>query len=97
MDQGGLHPHDASAQDDLAAAGVHLADQTSAFEDRDVRAGHRYGYRLAIVEGTARSYRGETWLAIAEAPRLALGAPYPNPSPGAVDVPFALPWQSNLV
>ena len=61
------------------------------FEDRDVRAGHRYGYRLAIVEGTARSYRGETWLAIAEAPRLALGAPYPNPSPGAVDVPFALP------
>jgi len=61
------------------------------FEDRDVRAGHRYGYRLAIVEGTARSYRGETWLAIAEAPRLGLGAPYPNPSPGAVDVPFALP------
>jgi hypothetical protein len=61
------------------------------FEDHDVTAGHRYGYRLALTGGAATSYRGETWLDIADGPRLALGAPYPNPSPDEVQVPFALP------
>jgi len=60
-------------------------------EDRDVLAGHRYGYRLAVPDGAGTSYRGEAWLDIAGAPRLALLAPYPNPSAGEVRVPFALP------
>ena len=61
------------------------------FEDRDVIAGHRYGYRLAIAEGSGLSLRGEVWLEIAESAGLSLGAPYPNPSPGEVHVPFLLP------
>lgn len=57
------------------------------FEDRGVRAGVRYGYRLtgAGVSG------GETWLDIPLALQLSLRGAVPNPSPPVLSISFTLP------
>ncbi|HEY2954368.1 MAG TPA: T9SS type A sorting domain-containing protein [Candidatus Eisenbacteria bacterium] len=72
------------------APGIPDGTGSIVFEDRDVVAGHRYGYRLRVVDAGVERSEGEVWLSIADSPRLELGAPYPNPAPGAVNVPCAL-------
>lgn len=60
-----------------ALAGVAVADARDRvrFEDRDVRAGRRYGYRLVAVDETGPVVAGETWVDVPAASRLALDPP----------------------
>jgi len=61
------------------------------YEDRDVLAGGRYGYRLAYTEDGARRTGGEAWVTVPAAPVLALSGPRPNPAVRALAVAFSLP------
>jgi hypothetical protein len=56
------------------------------YEDRDVTAGRRYGYRLAIGSG----YAGETWIDVPSG-ALALAGAVSNPARGDLAVAFTLP------
>jgi hypothetical protein len=56
------------------------------FEDRAVRAGERYGYRMASSGGA-----GEAWVQIPPVLELSLRGPVPNPSGAALTIAFALP------
>jgi trimeric autotransporter adhesin len=58
------------------------------FEDRDVRPGARYGYRLEVIAGGERTIAGEVWVDVPRAPRLALEGLCPNPAPGHAAVMF---------
>jgi hypothetical protein len=57
------------------------------FEDDSVRAGQRYGYRLALPDSTTA---GEVWITV-PVPAFALRAVGPNPAADQVQVRFALP------
>lgn len=59
------------------------------FEDRDVRTGSRYAYRLTNTAGVPIS--SETWIEIPSAATLALDGARPNPSAGSIVASFALP------
>lgn len=67
-------------------------DGLGTYEDGDVEAGGRYGYRLAILDGGSVTYAGEIWVDL-DGPRLdlALEGVRPNPSAGDLDVAFVLP------
>jgi len=60
------------------------------FEDRDVRPGARFGYRLGVFTGAREVLTGEVWVEVPNGLRLAF-APAPNPHLGALDVSFTLP------
>jgi hypothetical protein len=62
------------------------------YEDRDVRPGGRYGYRLRRGPG-ADAISAEAWAEVpaAAAASLALAVPRPNPAREAVEVEFTLP------
>jgi hypothetical protein len=60
------------------------------YEDREVAAGARYGYRLGLAGAAGESLAGETWLEIPRAAALALMGLRPNPAAGEVDVAFSL-------
>jgi hypothetical protein len=78
---------------DWSAVSSRFADGSGsiAFEDRDVTAGSRYGYRIAVRTGGADQYSGETWIDVPVEAGLALAGFRPNPSGGAVFVDFSLP------
>ncbi len=59
------------------------------YEDRDVVAGGRYGYRLSYVEAGVRHTTAETWVEVPAVPTLAL-ALRPSPSAGPLVVSFTL-------
>lgn len=63
---------------------------TLRFEDRDVRPGTRYGYRLAYRAGGEDQHTAEAWV---EVPSLAFALHGAQPNPAAVDlvVGFSLP------
>lgn len=61
-----------------------------AFEDRDVRPGTRYAYRLRFGEGAAAILAGEVEVAT-PALAFALEPPRPNPTAGDLVVSFTLP------
>lgn len=62
------------------------------YEDTDVVAGARYGYRVTWTEDGARQVSAETWLALpAGITSLALESPYPNPSSGVATLALSLP------
>lgn len=61
------------------------------FEDREVAAGARYGYRLALEDRGRETFAGETWLTVPARLDLALRRPRPNPAPGDLAVAFVLP------
>lgn len=61
------------------------------YEDRDVTAGARYGYRLAIVASGGPMWAGEAWVEIPSAWTLALGGFRPNPAGrGDLSIAFTL-------
>jgi hypothetical protein len=62
-----------------------------AFEDRDVVAGARYGYRLGFFENGQETFAGETWVTIPTDVQLAIGGLEPNPAVDELVVSFTLP------
>ncbi len=82
-----------SMNGDWRGIGSITADGTGLlrFEDPQVRAGERYGYRLGIREGQIEAYYGETWLSVPVGWTLTLAAPAPNPATGNFTVTFSLP------
>ena len=61
------------------------------FEDRSVRPGGRYAYRLVWTEHGAAQATDETWVEVPRSLELALDGFRPNPSPGRASVTFVLP------
>jgi hypothetical protein len=63
-----------------------------AYEDRDVTAGARHGYRLRIAApGGGATTAGEAWIDVPAAARFAFDGARPNPVAGDLVVSFALP------
>lgn len=62
-----------------------------AFEDRNVTAGVRYGYRIAVRTDGADVYSAETWIEVPVEAGLSLAGFRPNPAAGDVFVDFSLP------
>jgi hypothetical protein len=61
------------------------------YEDRDVVAGARYGYRLRLVRNDADVVLPESWVSVPAAFVLALDGVRPNPSRGDLTVSFVAP------
>jgi len=81
---------------DWQAIGSVSADGTGAlvYEDRDVAAGARYGYRLGIGAAGQEQYAGETWVEVPCTAALALAGLRPNPTTRDLSVAFTLPSAS---
>jgi hypothetical protein len=62
-------------------------DGTFTAEDRDIRPGQRYAYRLQIGSYTSPT----TWIDVPNAPRFEILGVSPNPSHGALRVSYSLP------
>jgi subtilisin family serine protease len=64
-----------------------------AYEDRQVTAGSRYGYRLGVaaVVGGQQAFLGETWVDVPHTPEFALAGVRPNPAAQQFTVAFSLP------
>ena len=60
------------------------------FADRLAQPGHRYGYRIGILNGTIERYFGEVWVNVPRSPGLALAGLKPNPARGGMIVSFSL-------
>jgi len=83
-----------TTSDAWSAIGSVSADGNGAvrFEDANVQAGQRYGYRLAYASGGATQYTAETWVTVPAAARFALEGLRPNPGSGALlEVALSLP------
>jgi hypothetical protein len=72
--------------DALADAGGRLS-----FEDRDVRAGVTYDYRLGLMRGGVEVFAGEARVAVPGAAGLALEGARPNPAMDDLSIAFTLP------
>ncbi len=72
---------------ELAIDGTGLAT----YEDRAVRPGARYGYRLTAAQAPFEPVSGETWIDVTETPELALHGARPNPATADPSVAFTLP------
>jgi hypothetical protein len=62
-----------------------------AYEDREVSAGTRYGYRLAVGLPGQEQFSGETWVDVPRVAALALTGLRPNPAARDLRVAFSLP------
>lgn len=60
------------------------------YEDRAVRAGARYGYRLTVWEGSEASPQEPVWVTVPERAEVGLAGAWPNPAAGALTVAFSL-------
>lgn len=67
------------------------SDGEAAFIDREIRAGHDYHYRVAVVVDTTTWYSAEIFAPDPGSLRFALLGAHPNPAVGAVQVAFSLP------
>jgi hypothetical protein len=65
------------------------------FEDADVAAGSRHGYRLLLAGETGAFVAGETWVEVPVGVGFGITRLWPNPSRGATQVQFDL--QGNAV
>jgi len=61
------------------------------FEDRDVQPGARYGYQLAVQDGTEEVRLDPVWVTIPQPAMLSLAGASPNPSENGIAVRFSLP------
>jgi hypothetical protein len=61
------------------------------YEDTSVTPGTRYGYRVVWQDGAVTRTGGEAWITVPRELALALEAPSPNPSHGAVALAVTLP------
>ena len=82
-----------SGEDDWTALGTIEPDGLGRlrFEDRQVIAGTRYGYRLGVMEHGSERLVGEVWVDVPVAARLALHGVRPNPARHEAWVSFSLP------
>jgi hypothetical protein len=78
---------------DWAARGTVRADGQGylRFEDHEVTAGQRYGYRLGVVEGGAERFVGEAWVELPPGVSFALHGLKANPAVRDIIVVFSLP------
>jgi hypothetical protein len=60
------------------------------FEDTNVRAGIRYGYRLGIPSGGSEILAGQTWVEVPLTAEFALSRVFPNPASEGFSVSFSL-------
>jgi len=60
------------------------------FEDRDVKAGATYQYRLAVRDGATTAYLGQVTIHVPAAVSFGIDGFRPNPAQGQVSVVFAL-------
>jgi hypothetical protein len=60
------------------------------YEDRDVRPGARYAYKLGYRDSASESFTPETWVTLPYEFRLALGGLRPNPASSELNVAFTL-------
>ncbi len=72
--------------DAVADAGGRLT-----FEDRNVRAGVTYDYRLGLMRGGAETFAGEARVVVPGAAGLALEGARPNPAVDGLSIAFTLP------
>ena len=81
-----------TARDDWEAMALIWADGTGRliFQDTQVIAGTRYGYRLGVMEAGQEVVLGETWVEVPVTPQLAL-AFRSNPTLTDLTVAFSLP------
>ncbi len=61
------------------------------YEDDDVLAGGRYGYRLGAANGVGDALTEETWVDVPQWGALVLAGACPNPVTGTLTVAFSLP------
>ena len=61
------------------------------FEDRDVRPGERYGYRLEVHADGEQATLDPVWVTIPHTAVLSLAGASPNPSERGISVRFSLP------
>jgi hypothetical protein len=82
-----------TVRDDWAAMGQIWADGTGrlVFQDAQVIAGTRYGYRLGVMEAGQEVFLGETWVDVPVSLGLALAGPRSNPAREHFSVAFSLP------
>jgi hypothetical protein len=82
-----------SEGDDWSDRGRISADGTGrlTFEDADVIAGTRYGYRLGVVASGAEEFLGESWVEVPAAAEMALAGFRSNPAGDDLSVEFSLP------
>jgi len=64
------------------------------FEDRDVLANRRYGYRLGIADSQGEILGGETWVETTSRTTFALAGAVENPCHGHVTISYSLPDES---
>jgi hypothetical protein len=62
-----------------------------AYEDRDVTAGARYGYRLGVPTPAGERFQGEAWVVVPREFALALEGLRPQPATGALRIALTLP------
>lgn len=61
-----------------------------AYEDHEVTAGERFGYRLRIASGNTTATSAETWVDVPNALALAISGARPNPTRGPLTVSITL-------
>ena len=64
------------------------------FEDRNVQPGTRYGYQLAVPEGSGETRLDPVWVTVPQPAVLNLAGAFPNPGEGNVTVRFSLPGRT---
>jgi hypothetical protein len=60
------------------------------YEDTDVAAGTRYGYRLGITTSGGEQFAGETWVDVPATAEFAIRGVFPNPAKAGFSVQFSL-------
>jgi len=78
---------------DWDALGRIWADGTGrlVYQDTQVIAGTRYGYRLGVMEAGQEVFLGETWMDVPVTPELALAGFRLNPARQDLSIAFSLP------
>ncbi len=61
-----------------------------AFDDREIEASIRYGYRLTLATAPYEPASADVWLTATTFPSFSLARPWPNPSRGAFTLAFTL-------
>jgi type IX secretion system substrate protein len=81
---------------DWSALGRISADGTGKiiYDDTNVSAGARYGYRLGVMEGGREVFYGEAWVDVPRALEFALSGPRPNPTNRDLTISLSLPNSS---
>ena len=64
------------------------------YQDSEVVAGARYGYRLGVPAAGGETFMGETWVDVPRNTQFALAGARPNPARNDLTIAFSLPGSS---